>query len=85
MTAAKHIKPQVPLKDFYTIQDVAALIQVSENAVRDLAYREIDPLPFRRLFNRMRGMFISRRELAEWVDRNSGFVSDARRAEHGAR
>ncbi|WP_277070795.1 helix-turn-helix domain-containing protein [Slackia exigua] len=76
MTAAKQTKPWVPLKDFYTIQDVAALIQVSENAVRDLAYREIDPLPFRRLFNRMRGMFISCRELAEWVDRNSGFVSD---------
>nr|WP_314783855.1 hypothetical protein [Olsenella uli] len=43
MAAAKQTKPQVPLKDFYTIQDVAALIQVSENAVRDLAYRELDP------------------------------------------
>ena len=41
MTAAKQTKPQVPLKDFYTIQDVAALIQVSENAVRDLAYRKL--------------------------------------------
>ena len=40
MTAAKQTKPQVPLKDFYTIQDVATLIQVSENAVRGLAYRE---------------------------------------------
>lgn len=29
MTAAKQTKPQVPLKDFYTIQDVAALIQAS--------------------------------------------------------
>ena len=85
MTAAKQTKPQVPLKDFYTIQDVAALIQVNENAVRDLAYRELDPLPFRRLFTRMRGMFIARRELAEWVDRNSRLVSEVRRAEHGAR
>lgn len=85
MTAAKQTKPQVPLKDFYTIQDVAVLIQVSENAVRDLAYREHDPLPFRRLFTRMRGMFISRRELAEWADRNSSLVSDVRKAEHGAR
>lgn len=41
MTAAKQTKPQVPLKDFYTIQDVAALIQVSENAVHDLAHREL--------------------------------------------
>ena len=41
MTAAKQTKPQVPLKDFYTIQDVAALIQVSENAVHDLEYREL--------------------------------------------
>ncbi len=40
MTAAKRTKPQGPLKDFYTIQDVATLIQVSENAVRSLAYRE---------------------------------------------
>lgn len=84
MTAAKQAKLQVPLKDFYTTQDVAALIQVSENAVRDLAYRELDPLPFRRLFTRMRGMFIARRELAEWVDRNSRLVSEVRRAEHGA-
>lgn len=44
MTAAKQAKPQVPLKDFYTIQNVAALIQVSENAVRGLAYRNL--LPF---------------------------------------
>lgn len=85
MTAAKQTKPQVPLKDFYTTQDVAALIQVSENAVRDLAYKELDPLPFRRLFTRMRGMFIARRELVEWVDRNSRLVSEVRRAEHGAR
>ena len=85
MTAAKQTKPQVPLKDFYTIQDVAALIQVSENAVRDLAYRELDPLPFRRLFTRMRGIFIARKELVEWVDRNSRLINDVRRAEHGAR
>lgn len=85
MTAAKQTKPQVPLKDFYNTQDVAALIQVSENAVRDLAYKELDPLPFRRLFTRMRGMFIARRELVEWVDRNSRLVSEVRRAEHGAR
>lgn len=65
MTAAKQTKPQVPLKDFYTIQEVAAIIQVSENAVRDLAYREKDPLPFRRLLSRMCGMFIVRRELTE--------------------
>lgn len=42
MTAAKQTKPQVPLKDFHTIQYVAALIQVIESAVRDLAYREQD-------------------------------------------
>ncbi|AKT48350.1 hypothetical protein ADJ70_04250 [Olsenella sp. oral taxon 807] len=35
MTAAKQTKPQVPLKDFCTIQDVAALIQVSENVSQD--------------------------------------------------
>lgn len=85
MTAAKQTKPQVLLKDFYTIQDVAALIQVSENAVRDLAYRDQDPLPFRRLFSRMRGMFIARKDFVDWVSRNSGLVKDVRRAEHGAR
>lgn len=45
MTATKQTKPQVPLKDFYTIQDVAALIQVSGNAVRNLAYQVQDPPP----------------------------------------
>lgn len=84
MTAVKQTKPQVPLKDFYTIQDVAALLQVRENAVRDLAHREQNPLPFRRLFTRMRVMFIARRELVEWVHSNSSFVSDMKRAEHGA-
>lgn len=64
MTAAKWTKPQVPLKHFYTIQDVATLIQLSENAVCDLAYREREPLPFQRLFTRMRGMFIAHRRLA---------------------
>lgn len=85
MTAAKQTKPQVPLKDFYTIQEVAALIQVNENAVRDLAYREKGLLPFRRLLSPMCGMFIVRMELTEGVNRHPSLVSDVKRSEHDAR
>lgn len=34
---AKQVKPHVPLKDFYTVEDVSALLGIGENLVRELA------------------------------------------------
>ena len=84
MTADKQAKPQVPLKDSYIIQDVAALIQVRRTRYTTSRIRNWTHLPFRRFFTRVREMFISRRGLAEWADRNSHFVSDIRKTEHAA-
>jgi hypothetical protein len=34
---AKQVKPHVPLKDFYSVEDVSALLGIGENLVRELA------------------------------------------------
>lgn len=85
MTAGKQDRSHVPLKDYYTIEDVSALLGIGENLVRNLANRGIDPLPFRRLKGRTRGMFISRGELSQWVVENTSLVAiaDKSRDRHG--
>lgn len=82
---AKQVKPHVPLKDFYSVEDVSALLGIGENLVRALASRKEDPLPFRRLHGKVRGMFIPRAELGAWVMRNSFLVAakDGERGKHG--
>ncbi|PMB91041.1 helix-turn-helix domain-containing protein [Varibaculum cambriense] len=87
MTTAKHIKPHVPLKDYYTVEDVSVLLGIGENMVRDLASSDEDPLPFRRLNGKARGMFIARTDLGRWVLKNSFLVAFGHReqGEHGER
>ncbi len=55
--------------------------------VRDLASRDEDPLPFRRLNGKARGMFISRSDLGKWVFKNSFLVAFGHKEqeEHGER
>lgn len=85
MLTGKQDRSHVPLKDFYTVEDVSALLGIGENLVRELANRGINPLPFRRLKGRTRGMFISRSELAQWVVENTSLVAIAgkSRSRHG--
>lgn len=82
---AKQVKPHVPLKDFYSVEDVSALLGIGENLVRELASRKEDPLPFRRLNGKVRGMFISRAEFRAWVMENSFLVAmeNDERGKHG--
>lgn len=75
MTATNQDKPHVPLKDYYTVEDVGILLSIGENMVRELASRNEDPLPFRRLNGKVRGMFIGRSDLARWVQANSFLVA----------
>lgn len=67
MMNTKHTTPQIPVKDIYSVRDAAILLGTTEDRVRELASREIDPLPFRCFPDRMRGMFILRSEFAAWV------------------
>ncbi len=87
MAATKQTRPHVPLKDYYTVEDVGILLGIGENMVRELAARNEDPLPFRRLNGKARGMFISRAELARWVQANSFLVAlgGRGRSRHGER
>lgn len=85
MTTAKQTKPHVPLKDYYTVEDVSVLLGIGENMVRELAGRDKDPLPFRRLNGKVRGMFIIRSDLGGWVLKNSFLVAldHKERGKHG--
>lgn len=73
----------VPVKDFYTVDDVSALLRISVNRVYELAGRESDPMPFRRLFGSKRGMFVSRGELSQWVMRNTELAGVSRHGGDG--
>ena len=71
MTNNKRTTPQVPMKDYYTVQDVAALLGTSQDRIREYASRPVDPMPFRLLPGLTRGMFINRMDLADWVWKNT--------------
>lgn len=83
MTNNKHTTPQIPMKDFYTVQDVAILLGTGVNRVRELANRKVDPLPFRCFAGIARGMFINRIDLADWVKRNTTLVSERKARDPG--
>lgn len=75
MASGNEPRRQVPQKDYYDVSDTAALLQISRNKVYELAKRADDPLPFRRLLDSRRGMFIVRQELAAWVTRNTVLIA----------
>ena len=85
MPAANRSRGHIPLKDYYSVADVSVLLGIGENEVRRLAGRPGDPLPFRRLAHRARGMFIARFELVEWVQRNTVLVASGDSAPHSRR
>ncbi len=74
MTQVNEVSRHVPQKDYYTVGDAAELLQISSNKIYELVNRKHDPLPFRRLNETKRGMFIARPEFADWVKRNSVLV-----------
>lgn len=47
MANSKYTTPQVPMKDYYSVQDVAALLGTSQDRIGEYANRPIDPMPFR--------------------------------------
>ncbi len=72
MPAANRNRSHIPLKDYYSVADVSTLLGIGENEVRRLA-------------SRVRGMFIARRELVEWVQRNTVLVASGNSAPHSRR
>lgn len=70
---------------YYIAEEVANELHISVNRVRELAKRKSDPISFRLLFVSERGMFVSRDELIEWVERNSRPLNDARHSDDGER
>lgn len=61
----------VPLKDFYTKDDVMAMLRISKQRFYEYANREEDPLPLRVFPGTRRGGVVERGEFKEWVMRNS--------------
>ena len=75
MTTNRNTSPQIPIKDIYSMDDVRAMLHVSERRIREFISRLDDPLPFRCLQDSKRGMFIECCEFREWVMRNTVFAS----------
>lgn len=71
-------KVPIPVQDYYSVDEVAALLRISRNRVYDLAKEREDPLPLRCFPTGWRGSFASREELREWVSRNTVLVRERR-------
>jgi predicted DNA-binding transcriptional regulator AlpA len=82
---SKRYRRQVPIKDFYTAEDVASLLGIGHTTVYELAHRRSDPMPFRLLYTSSRGMFVEREELFVWLERNTDYVAELMKKdkEHG--
>lgn len=75
---ARREKVPIPVQDYYSVDEVAALLRISRNRVYDLAKECEDPLPLRCFPTGWRGPFASREELREWVSRNTVLARERR-------
>lgn len=75
---ARREKVPIPVQDYYSVDEIAALLRISRNRVYDLAKGREDPLPLRCFPTGWRGSFASREELREWVSRNTVLVRERR-------
>lgn len=66
----------VPIKDYYTVEEVAHMLHVHVTRVRALAVRSDDPMPFRRFPGQLRGAFINRDDLIAWIDAHTVLVGE---------
>ena len=71
-------KVPIPVQDYYSVDEVAALLRISRNRLYDLAKEREDPLPLRCFPTGWRGSFASCEELREWVSRNTVLVRERR-------
>ena len=64
----------VPVKDYYTMKEVADLLHVSREKIRRWEHLEGDPFPSSRLPGKTRGKLVQREYLRDWIMRNNEFV-----------
>ena len=83
MSQKNGYRRQVPIKDFYSVGDIAALLGISDHTVYDLVHRRSDPMPFRLLYVSNKGMFVQRDELMVWLERNSAYVAEIMEKDKG--
>lgn len=68
----------IPPKDYYSASEVMLLLRISKRKLYELASKSDDPLPLRAFPGSKRGSFADRKELRDWVLRNTVLVCDRR-------
>lgn len=66
----------VPPQGYYSAQQVMDLLRISKRRLYELAERDDDPLPLRTFPGAKRGSIADRRELRDWVLRNTVLVRE---------
>ena len=61
----------IPPQDYHSAQEVMNLLRIGKRRLYELAGRKDDPLPLRTFPEAKRGSFCDRRELRDWVLRNT--------------
>ena len=60
----------VPIKEYYTIDEVSRLLEVHVQRIRDMARRDDDPLPRIVFPDSRKNAVIHQEDLREWLKRN---------------
>lgn len=68
----------IPPQDYYSAQEVMNLLRISKRRLYELAERNDDPLPLRTFPGAKRGSICDRKELRDWVLRNTILVRERR-------
>lgn len=66
----------IPPQDYYSAQEVMNLLRISKRKLYELADRKDDPLPLRTFPGSKRGSICDRKELRDWVLRNTILVRE---------
>lgn len=68
----------VPVKEYYTIDEVSRLLAVHVQRIRDMARRDKDPLPLIMFPDSRKNAVIHHEDLRDWLKRNGIPYAEAR-------
>ena len=70
LASSRREQATVPIKEYYTTDEVSRLLVVHVQRVREMARRDEDPLPLIVFPDSRKNAFIHRDDLRDWLRRN---------------
>lgn len=70
------VNVSVIAKDFYTMEEAAAILHVNCSTLHKMTHLKDDPFPARLLYWKKQGLLVNKDEMNAWVLRNAPFRDD---------